>query len=458
MHILNFGGNDSAQLSVPLALLTVAFLAGCASHNSYSGTLNNSVNPGIEESHSGSRNAPKVKDWIAPVGQLSLSQVIALSVERNPELQAFALDVQGAQARIRQARLWSNPELEFEIENFGGSGTMSGTDSAEKTLSLAQHLPLGGDVRRRKELAELQMQLSDWDYHAARLQVIVEATQRFVEALAAERRLTLAEQELDLAETTESIAKGRVEAGDASPVELTRVVVPVIEAELEMAKAKRNLEAAYHRLSLIWGARRVTFSSIQGDLDLLPPVPNPQDLTSYINGNPEVARWTTEISSRIAEGRLAKAEALPDLTGRIGFRRINDTHDDALVLGISLPLPIFDRNQGDILASRLGEASARRRKEAAELRLESILNSTYTELIAAQEEAVALRERAIPTANEAYEATRLAFQEGKLPFLDVLDAQRTLFDLQHRYLEAIVAYHSSVAEIEALIGQRITKI
>ncbi|MCB1120972.1 MAG: TolC family protein [Verrucomicrobiae bacterium] len=458
MHKFNFGYNTSIQHCFSLALLSVAFLAGCTSDTAYTGTLRDSVNPGVPKSHPPYQNRSEEKEWIDPVGQLSLNQVISLSVERNPELQAFALDVQGAHAHIRQARLWSNPELEFEIENFGGSGSMSGSDSAEKTLSLAQHLPLGGDVGRRKELAELQMELSDWEFHAARLQVIVEATQRFVEALAAERRLTLAKQELDLAETTESIAKGRVEAGDASPLELTRVIVPVIEAELEMAKAKRNREAAYHRLSLIWGARTLTFSSVQGDLNLLAPVPNPQDLAAYINGNPEVARWTTEISARIAEGRLAKAKALPDLTGRIGFRRFNETNDDALVLGISLPLPIFDRNQGEILASRLGEASARRRKEAAELRLESILNSTYTELLAAQEEAVALRERAIPTANEAYEATLIAFQEGKLPFLDVLDAQRTYFDLQHRYLEALVAYHSNVAEIEALIGQRITKI
>ena len=393
-----------------------------------------------------------------PVGELTLSQAIALSMERNPELQAFAWDVQGAQARIRQARLWPNPEFEVELENFGGTGRLSGFDSAETTISLAQNLPLGGDIKRRRELAEFQSDLADWDYHAARLDTLVEVTQRFVRALAADRKLDLAKQELELALATESITSGRVEAGDASPVELARVVVPVVTAELELSQAERSQQAAYRRLSLSWGAKSVTFVRVNGDLDSLSPAPKLQELVRHINQNPAVARWTTEISARIAERRLAKAEAIPNLNGRFGVRRDHGTDDNALVVGISLPLPFFDRGQGNIHVSMMGEASARSRQRAAELRIEGMLSDVYSELVTAQEEAVALRERALPAADKAYTATLFAFKEGKLPFLAVLDAQRTLFGLQQRYLDALVIYHAMTAELESLIGRSLNEV
>jgi cobalt-zinc-cadmium efflux system outer membrane protein len=393
-----------------------------------------------------------------PVGELTLSQTIALSMKRNPELEAFAWDLQGAQARIRQARLWPNPELEVERENFGGAGRFSGSDSAETTISLAQSLPLGGDIKRRRELAEFQSDLADWDYHAARLDTLVEVTQRFVRALAADRKLDLAKKELEIALTTESITSGRVEAGDASPVELARVVVPVVTAELELSQAERSQQAAYRRLSLSWGAKSVTFVRVNGDLDSLSPVPKLQELIRHINQNPAVARWTTEISVRIAEKRLAKAEAIPNLNGRFGVRRHHATDDNALVVGISLPLPFFDRGQGNIHAALMGEASARSRRRAAEHRIEGMLSDVYSELVTAQEEAVALRERALPAADKAYKATLFAFKEGKLPFFDVLDVQRTLFGLQERYLDALVVYHSMTAELESLIGRSLAEV
>jgi cobalt-zinc-cadmium efflux system outer membrane protein len=393
-----------------------------------------------------------------PTGDLTLRLAVALTMDRSPELRAFAWDAQVAQARIRQARLWPNPELEVERENFGGTGQFSGSDSAETAISLAQSLPLGGDIRRRRELAEFQSDLAEWDYHAARLDTLVEVTQRFVRALAADRKLDLAKQELELALATESITSKRVEAGDASPVELARVVVPVVTAELELSQAERSQQATYRILSLSWGARSVTFDRVSGDLDSLDPAPKPEELIRHINQNPEVARWATEISARIAERRLAKAEAIPDLKGRLGVRRFHGTDDNALVVGISLPLPFFDRGQGNILSTRMDEASARSRQRAAELRIEGMLSAVCSELVAAQDEAVALRERALPAADIAYKATLFAFKEGKLPFFDVLDAQRTLFGLQQRYLDALVIYHSMTAVLESLIGRSLTEV
>ncbi len=442
--------------AVAAALLMIV---GCRPHPldapGPSGSTATQTPAGISNVHAdeGQGDAPP-----RPTGDLTLSDASATALIHSPRLRVYATDVRIAEARAIQAGLWSDPEVSIELENFAGSGRLSGTAAVETTLSLAQTFPLGGDIQRRRELAGVRRQLTNWDYEAQRLAVLSQLTCRFVEAMAADRRIALAEKELELARATQDITSKRVAAGDASPVEQSRVIVPVITTEVALKRARRERHAAYRRVAASWGGREVTFERVTGDLERLDDPPSLDTLVGLVNQNPSVARWATEISARIAEQRLAEAEAVPDLTGGIGLKHHGEDDEMALVVGISLPLPLFNRRQGDILAARFGAASARQRRRDAELRIESMLSAAYADLAGSYDEAVAMHARAIPAATRAYAATRQAFNEGELPFLDVLDAQRTLFDLQQRYVEALASYHAAVARIESLIGQPLSDI
>lgn len=446
------------------SLAGMLVIAGCQTH-----PLRDSAGPDIPASSGAaslsasldrteSSSAEPGTESPRPSGELSLADVLSLAVAHHPRLGAYSADVRAAEARAIQAGRWPNPELGVELENIAGSGQFSGIDAAETTLSLAQTFPLGGDIARRRELAEIRTQHADWEYEAARLAVLLEATQRFVNAVAADRRIELAQRELELTQATQRLTLQRVEAGEASPVERTRVIVPVITAEIALQRARRERESAYRRVAMTWGGREVTFEGVRAQLEELDPLPTPQRLVRLINDNPQVAQWATRISDHLAEQRLAEAEAVPDLTGRVGVKHHNEDDDVALVVGIALPLPVFDRRQGDILAARWGATAARKRQRDAELRLESMLSASYADLAGAHDEVVALRDKALPAATDALQATQQAFEEGELPFIDVLDAQRTLFELQTRYVDALVAYHTAAAEIESLIGRRLTEL
>lgn len=394
----------------------------------------------------------------SPTGDLALADALALAVVHHPGLRAYAMDRRAAEAAAIQARRWPNPELELEAENFAGTGRYAGLDAIETTLSLAQTIPLGGDLDRRGDVAAADTQLAEWDYQVARLEVLLDTTQRFIAAVAAGRRIELAERELALAESVRDLTRQRVEAGDAAPVEMARVVVPVVEAQVALQRARRERDAAHQRLAMTWGSRTVTFAGVSGPLETLASPPQPARLVERINRSPQVARWATQVSAYRARSRLAEAEAQPDLTGRLGLRYDNDESDVALVAGLSLPLPLWDTRQGEVLSARWGAASAVERQREAALRLESMLSEAWAELAGAYDEAIALQERALPAATQAYDATRRAFEQGQMPFLDVLDAQRTLFDLQARYVDTLIAYHAAVAEIESLIGQPLTDL
>lgn len=159
---------------------------------------------------------------------------------------------------------------------------------------------------------------------------------------------------------------------------------------------------------------------------------------ALVSGNPRVARRALEISARRAEAALARAEAAPDVTVRAGYKYDRADDAGALVAGISLPLAVVDRRQGDVRAARLGEAA---------------LSEAYQRLAAGFDEAVALRDEALPPATEAFELTRRAFEQGDVALIGLLDAERTLVELRFAYLDALESHHLAAADMEGLIGR-----
>jgi cobalt-zinc-cadmium efflux system outer membrane protein len=393
-----------------------------------------------------------------PAGEIALRDALAAALLGNPELMRFGYDVRAAEARVVQAGLWANPELELELDEFGGTGELEGVDAAEVTIALSQAFPLGGDIERRQRLARLQGRLAGWDYEAARIALLAEVTGRYAQVLAAQRQVQLAQESLTLAEqVAESIGR-RVEAGDAPEVEQSRAAVPAATASIALARAQRNLDTARVRLSLTWGQSTPTFDRAAGDLEQVDAVPTLAALAEHIGQNPDIARWTVEVASRQAEAELARAEAVPDLTATLGYKWFNESDESAMVAGVSIPLPVFDRRQGDILAARFGVAAARHSQRAVQLRIEAALATAYARLANAHDEAIALRDIAIPPATQAYRDIRRAFDQGNLGYLDVLDAERTLIDLRQQHLDALAAYHAAIAEIEGLIGQPLSAV
>lgn len=403
--------------------------------------------------------APRAAETAArldePRGMLTLRAAWALALKHNPELAAFAWEVRAAEARALQASLPPNPEAGVAVENIGGSGDFRGADLAELTVSISQVLESAGKRRKRTRVAGLASRLAGWDYEARRVAVLTEVAQRFIDVLAAQRRLELAQQNAELATTVLDTVDKRIKAGAISPIERDKQRVETVTARMALERARRNLTAARQRLAATWGSTAPQFEAAAGALAQVQPLPSPQALADLVAQNPDIARWTTEMAQRRAAVALARAQGVPDLTAGVGVRHFNESADTALVFEFSLPLPIFDRNQGEVRAARLNVAKAIQEQRAAEVTVKTALAAAYQELAAAHTAAAALRDEALPAAQRAFDATREGFQRGHFDFLAVLDAQRTLIDTRSRYVEALAAYHSAVVDVEGLIGQSI---
>lgn len=383
--------------------------------------------------------------------ELTLRDALALALQRNPDLAAFGKERAATEAAILQAGVLPNPVLEIAGDNLRNTRKAEAGDRST-SIQLGQLIELGGKREARVRAAEASRDLANWDYEARRVEVLSAVALRFVDLLAAQQRHRLAGEALALARQVAEAVGKRVQAGKVSPVEETKARLAQASAEVELEQAARERAAARSTLAALWGSRDPRFERADGDLETTVPLPSYEQLAERVRSNPELARWSSEIERRRAAVDGEKAKAIPDLTVTAGVSRFSQFDDRAYMVGISVPLPLFDTNRGGILEAnrRLDKASDEQR--AVESRLLASLSQVYQRLAAIDKEIAALRSVLLPGAQSAFDAATKGYQLGKFGYLDVLDAQRTLFQARNQNLRALADYQRGVSEIERLVG------
>ena len=396
--------------------------------------------------------APLVPAFVEPSGELTLPAALSAGLLHNPELTSFAWEVRAQEAAVVQAGLYPNPEVAVEIEDFGGTDGFGGFGLSETTIAVGQTILLGGKRDSRRELARLERDLAGWDYEVARVDVITQVGIEFVNTLRAQAHVAVARETAALAEQVFSAIDQRVQAGKVSPVERTKARVDRAQSQLLMMVAEREVVAARYRLAATWGSVAPGFVAAVGDLFSVSIPPAAQELFARIEDNPDLARWTTEMAARQAAVTLAKADAVPDITPYGGVQFLDGVDETAFVAGLAMPIPAFDRNQGAILEARLRGAQGEALRRAAAVRVKTELAIVYQALDAAYLETAILRTEVEPSAESAVAAAEEAFRQGKIGALGLLDAQRTLFSIRRKSVDAHATYHRAVVAIERLIG------
>jgi len=395
---------------------------------------------------------PAVED---PKGSLSLRDALSLALRFSPDLASFGWELRARDARLLQVGQRPNPVAGVLFEDLGGPSGASGADSvvqAQATIQLSQLIELGGKRAARRKVAGLDRDLATWDFEAARMDVFTRVTSAYLDVLAGQQAVALAEKGRTLLEQVHQTVSARVEAGVVSPIEQTKAGVALAMARVDEQRVRRALEAARTGLAALWGRSSATFASVEGDLSAQPAVPAFALLQQRVMQSPEVARWTTEIAQRDAARALEQARRMPDITVSAGYRRFTDIDSSAWVVGGSIPLPLFDRNKAGIQEAADRTAKAYQEQRAAEARVTALLAAAYSTLASAQGEAALLATEVLPGARSAFAAIEEGYRLGRFGYLDVLDAQRTLVAAEGQHLRALTDVHKAVAQVERLIG------
>jgi cobalt-zinc-cadmium efflux system outer membrane protein len=210
------------------------------------------------------------------------------------------------------------------------------------------------------------------------------------------------------------------------------------------------LEQYRRKLSSTWGSIEPDFLSVVGNLFEISPVPPLEMLNQKISETPYVQRWKTLEDRRKAILELEQAKRTPDITIKGGYRRLEQTNDNAIIFGVSVPLKFFNRNQGAISEAQNNLAKTKEERRAAEIIANKNFLEAYQALVFAHSQASTLHSETIPAAQKSFDGINEGYRFGKFSFLDVLDSQKILFQTKEQYLDALADYHIALAEVNRM--------
>jgi len=382
----------------------------------------------------------------AGAAALSLDQAIALALAHNPELASARLEVQALEGAETQAGARPNPELGVLLED-----TRSATRST--TWQLSQAIELGGkrDARlaaaaRAREQALVLLQARQAELRAA-------VASGFFELLGAQEQLRLTQAALALAQQASSVSAKRLLAGKIPPLESARAQVAEAGVRAELAQSNSELLLARQRLAAFWGPHPAPFERADGEAELLPALPADADVGSRLGQAPAIRLAQLDIARRQALSAGERARRVPDLTVTLGAKRDAELGRTQAVLGFSIPLPLLDRKQGQLLEALRREDQARALLTAAKLKAQTEVTQALERLRLSRQQALLLRTDVLPLAQSAYEAALKGYELGKFAFLDVLDAQRSLFQLRQQALRHSADAWRAATELDRLLGR-----
>ena len=306
----------------------------------------------------------------------------------------------GARATIIQAQARPNPEISTLVED-----TRRATRNT--TLQLNQPIELGGKRgQNRSRRAEPLRRLAELDARRAEIRAAVMAA--FFDVLVAQERLRLAQASVELAQRATGAASRRVTAGKVSPVEEIKARVAEAGVRVELTLAAGELATARKRLAGTWGNPAPRFERAEGNLEALPPLPALADLNSRLATSPSLLRARIEVDRRQALAEVERSRSVPDMTVSLGARRNEELGLNQAILGVSIPIPIFNRNQGNLLEALRRTDKAWDELSASGIRLSNELAVAHERLSTARQEVESLQRDILPGAQSAYDAATRA--------------------------------------------------
>jgi cobalt-zinc-cadmium efflux system outer membrane protein len=374
---------------------------------------------------------------------MTLAQALDLARTSSPIVGIGNAQVEAARGRQRQAGAGINPEASYTVENFSGSGVMSGMDNAESTIGLSQQVELGGKREARSATAGKQADAVAVRARISRADLDFAVRERFANLSAAEERLDLARAAVERATRLSSLAQTLVDAGREPPLRLLRAQALAAEAGAQLNIASAELAAAQRALAVLWGGG-------QDEIDPVGPWEFQQP-DERINTSPtetlDYRLAVAEHDTAEAALRLEKSNAWVDVTVSGGLRRFEATGEEAWVAGISIPIPIQNMNGGAIAAARADDRAAELQLNIALAEAVRRINDARSAFEAADARAAALEIQAVRQAEEALNLAQVGYEAGRFQLIDVLDAEQAFASIRTASIEARLARARAAAAL-----------
>ncbi len=389
--------------------------------------------------------------------RLTLNEALSRALAHNPQLYQYRFTQEALNARRQTSALRPAVALELEVENFSGSGSNEGFDSAETTLALSSVIELGGKRQARVFYTDARINQAEWERQAATLDVLGELTTIYIECLAIEANIQLAEESLALSQSLLTTVKTRSNQGATPEAEVMRAQATVARAEIRLAALVEQFERQKVQLARFWGDTTAAFSTLEGSLFEFGGNQDFDRLYARVLKSPAIRVLASEARIRDAQVSLARTSGRSDLTWRAGVKRFEATGDSAFTAELSIPLFSNKRSDGEVNAALANLNAVDYAQQDLLLRLHAQLFEAWS--LRKQSIAAANKTQnvVIPALENALKLTRQAYENGRYRYLDLIAAQEELLATKQARIDAASTALISQALIEKLSSESLNQ-
>ena len=365
---------------------------------------------------------------------LDLTDLIRLGLERNPRLAQVGFSIEAARGRALQAGLYPNPTVNVTLDELGDRTGPGGVN----TLPLvSQEIVTAGKLRLNRSAASREVDQATLNLMTQRYVLFTGIRQNYFDLLTLQRRVEILDELVKLAEKSVESTRKLLEAKQVARLDLVQLEVELERFRAEREATARELPGAFRRLAAVVGVYGLPKARLAGSLDAALPDYDLERVQQFVlSEHPELRSAQVGVERAQLLLKRAQVEPIPNVTVGAGYVRQNQNRSDDWTIGVSVPIPVWNRNQGNIMAAQAQVAEAVQEVGRVQNDLVERLATAYRDYAAARQRAERYRMAILPKARETYELSLKAFQGGQFEYLRVLEAQRSVAQATLEYVRA----------------------
>jgi outer membrane protein TolC len=386
--------------------------------------------------------------------KMSLDEAIRIAIEKNPQLQSTRDQVDAAVGALRQSMLYPNPVLELLAEEIPSNEV--GLNQSQNLVAVTQPIITGGKRGLGIMVSEKEKEKNELERDAVLLHVMAETKKAFYKAVADQEGLTIAKKVEEIAKVIYESEKLRFDAGEVAITNVLRAEVELSKARNLVSHAEGNLQNSIKELQTVMGIPEEIIDDVTGKLLSRPVELSLPELELTMNNNQPFLKASKK-SIEIAETQLTleKRQAIPDINVSAGYKRLALENRDTVQLGVEIPAPFFNRNQGNIQKGKALSRKAKSDNLSVYNDLLFQLKKNFNSYNVERKRVAEYRDNILPKAEESLKLITRGYKEGEFDYIELLDAQRTWAETRISYIESLKSLNLIIADIERLA---VTKI
>lgn len=379
----------------------------------------------------------------------SLKMAMTKALKKNKSLEAALWQVNSKEGLILQSKLWQNPEINLEVGHLFGR---NGNKGVESQLQISQVIELGGKIKQRTKVAQAEKEIAIQEALALRVDVLTEASLLFMDVVEAQLKLEQHEKNFDIAKTIHSVVSDKAKAGKVSLLEENKALLVLNQTQQTLSQAKSTFSTSKVKLSKMWGGTTEGFEKVDFQLGFVEVALQSFNEQEVLNGP---AVQLSQLNVKLAEQKamLEKAIARPDITVSLGFQKFEENSENAFAVGLTIPLIIFNKNQGNIKSANTLEIKALVELKHTINNIISEIEEINIDMESLRKKIIFLKEEVCPSAKNILDGAQIGYQKGNFDYLTVLDAQKSLFEININLIETEIEYKRKIIKKNSLVGK-----